>query len=289
MYCRNDAITESHLFENGLIIQVYSCFGIHASQFSEAVLCDLKLPVVQQFVLARSQESLLPFLLSTACQNQTLHVSSGTVISISSAVADEESGIASCKIFLKSSENIDETFLVSQGPVDSKVEIDLSKYELGHNIRCIICLEAVNKTGLSSHVQAFLLVDDSPPVPGRVLEGITEIEVHCHDSTQVMFTNWTGFVDAETDVLFYQVAAKMAPNDDREPDLAEFGLPGHDLQAYVELQKAGLASLLRPGDKVFVSVKATNAAGLSSVASSAPLTIICSTQLCQCSNSVVCV
>ena len=94
MYCRNEAITESHLFENGLIIQVYSCFGIHASQFSEAVLCDLKLPVVQQFVLARSQESLLPFLLSTACQNQTLHVSSGTVISISSAVADEESGIA---------------------------------------------------------------------------------------------------------------------------------------------------------------------------------------------------
>lgn len=268
--------------------QVYSCSGVYTTKLSAAALCDLRPPVVQQFALSRSQELLLPFLSSKASQNQTLFVSNGTVISVSSAVADEESGIAFCKIYLTSAENLDENALVYEGLVASAVLIDLSKYDLGHNMRYIICLEAVNKAGLSTRLQAFLLVDDSPPVPGRVLDGITEIEVHCHDSTQIIFTNWTRFVDAETDVLFYQVAAKMAPNDHREPDLANFGLRGQDLQAYIQLQKAGLASLLRPGDTIFVSVKATNAAGLSYIASSGPLAVICSSQLCQCSNSVVC-
>ena len=152
----------------------------------------------------------------------------------------------------------------------------------------VISVEATNKAGLSVGIRAFIFVDNSPPVPGRVLDGVNVINVHCHGSNQVIFATWSHFVEPETS-LYYQIAATTASAENLDQDLANFGsiTPGEHLKAKVQLETER-GGLLRPSDKIYVTVKATNTAGLSSIAVSGPLEVKCATHLCQCSDSTVC-
>ena len=89
--------------------------------------------------------------------------------------------------------------------------------------------------------------------------------------------------------LFYQVAAATASAENLDEDLANFGsiIPGEHLKAEVQLETER-GGLLRPLDKIYVTVKATNTAGLSSIAVSGPVEVKCATNLCQSSDSTVC-
>jgi hypothetical protein len=245
-------------------------------------------PKIENFTLSNTKASVLP---TKALEKETIHVDSGTVILIKSTISDKESGLRSCKIFLHTTDNFPGIILFHQEMIVSDIHIlvDLSEHELKHGMAYVISLEAMNKAGLSVGTSAFLFVDNSPPVPGRVLDGANEIDLHCHGSNQVIFTIWSPFLDPETS-LYYQVQVSTADTENLDhQDLASFGpiIPGEHVQAAVHLESER-GGLLRPLDKIYVTVKATNAAGLSSIAVSGPLEVKCATQLCQCSNSRVC-
>ena len=226
----------------------------------------------------------------TASENTTLYASSGSIISVGvSNVYDVESGIASCKVSLTSADVSFAEQLIYEGQVDADVQVDLGKYDLLHGMSYVVVFEAINRAGLSTRAEVLLVLDDSSPLLGIVLGGIGEADVLCHGSTQMIAVEWTRFIDSETTILFHQVAVATTPLDDLGQDLAYFGVPFEPLQAKVELDwKTG--GLLQPGDIIYVTVKATNAAGLSCVAVSGPLKIKCASRenLCECSDSLVC-
>ena len=264
-------------------MQVFSCSGIYASRLSGAALSDLRPPVIKDFKLSHRQGMLV----RTASEDMTLYVSSGSVISVGSNIYDGESGIASCRLSLRSAGKSSEIEqLIYDGQVEADVEVDLSKYDLLHGVSHTVVLEAINRAGMSTRVQASVLLDSSPPVSGLVLDGMSEIKVICQGPSLVISVDWTAFIDAETTILFHQVAAATTPREDFQQDLAHFGLPLEPLQATIELDPK---MLLRSDDTIYVSVKAMNAAGMSSVAVSGPLTVKCTTDLCECTENIVCV
>jgi hypothetical protein len=251
----------------------------------------LKAPEIKAFVLSHANASTLPLNLRTALANKTLYVNSGANISVRSHVFDADSGVASYKIVLRGSVNLTENqqSITSERQVIEETFMDLSKFALVHNMTYTLSIEAIDRAGLHAMpLQAFLFVDDSPATPGKVLDGASEIFVHCQGSTRVIFVEWTPFLEPETKVLFHQVAVASAA-DPLQQDLAKFGkeVEASQVSAYVEF-KPEVDNVLRPGDKIFVSIRATNVAGLSSLASSGPLNVSCATQQCQCSGNVVC-
>ena len=269
-----------------MFVQVFSCSGIYASKLSDAVLADLRPPVIEDFKLSYTDT----ILVRTASENMTLYVSSGSVISIGSNAYDVESGIATCKVFLESTliqgtKSALMEQLLYDGRADADIEVNLSKYELYHNLSYAVIFEASNRAGISTRVQAFVLLDESPPMLGIVLDGITELHVRCRGSHQMIAVNWTSFIDSETSILFHQVAVARTPHDAPAKDLLHVGLPLEPLQAMIELDGQ---NLLRPGDTIYVSVKATNMAGLSSVAVSDPLEVVCARHNCECSDDTIC-
>ena len=269
-----------------MCVQVFSCSGIYASKLSDAVLADLRPPVIEDFKLSYTDT----ILVRTASENMTLYVSSGSVISIGSNAYDVESGIATCKVFLESTliqgtKSALMEQLLYDGRADADIEVNLSKYELYHNLSYAVIFEASNRAGISTRVQAFVLLDESPPMLGIVLDGITELHVRCRGSHQMIAVNWTSFIDSETSIVFHQVAVVRTPHDAPAKDLLHVGLPLEPLQAMIELDGQ---NLLRPGDTIYVSVKATNTAGLSSVAVSDPLEVVCARHNCECSDDTIC-
>jgi hypothetical protein len=223
-----------------------------------------------------------------ATSNRTLYVSSASQVAVSAQIFDQESGIFASKISLRLNGQPPgaQPSVVLNGLANVDALLDLKRYSLIHNARYVVALEAIDMAGLTTAVEAFLHIDDSPPVPGRVLEGLQDdiIHVHCHDSIRVIWVNWTPFFDNETEVT-YQVAASTNRFDSSAQDLAPFGSPLHVLRAQLEL--VGHASeAMRSGHTMFVSVKATNVAGLSSFSTSLPLKIKCRTESCSCSDMI---
>jgi hypothetical protein len=110
-------------------------------------------------------------------------------MSIKSTVTDKESGLLSCKIFLHNTENVSGIILFHQEMAVSDIHtlVDLSQHKLKHGMTYVISLEATNKAGLSVGARAFIFVDNSQPVHGRVLDGVKVIDLHCHGSNQVIF------------------------------------------------------------------------------------------------------
>ena len=205
-------------------MQVFSCPGIYASSLSGAALLDLRPPVIKDFKLSHRQGMLV----RTASENMTLYVSSGSVISVGRNVYDGESGIASCRLSLRSAgKSAEIKQLIYDGQMEADVEVDLGKYDLLHDVRHTIVLEAINRAGMFTRVQASVLLDCSPPVSGLVLDGMSEIKVICQGPSLVI----SAFIDAETMILFHQVAAATTPREDFQQDLAHFGLPLEPLQA----------------------------------------------------------
>ena len=221
-----------------------------------------------------------------ASGNQTLYVQSKSLISIWSKIIDADSGLAAGNVSVKITASDAAEKLVYGGPVRHDIPVDLGRLSLSHATTYWITLEAADLAGNLASVHAFIRVDDTAPTTGLVLDDADEIQVRCHGSSRVIFVEWSPHVDPESAVLFYEVA--VATKLDEEHDLLAFGTQIESLLSYVELNGTS-STLLRPGDSVFVFVKATNAAGLSSLAVSGALPISCATHQCQCSQDIVCV
>ena len=221
----------------------------------------------------------------TASENETLYVDSVSIITVRSSIFDEDSGLSSCNLTLRALQYPTEAVLVYAGCVVEDVIVDLRKFSVINGIKYTLSLRAVDKAGQQTLVYSYFHVDDSPPIPGRVLDGSGEIELRCHGSVHMISAGWTPFVDSESTLTYYQIAVTTSPQLD-EPDLAKFGLTYSAPSADVELQH-DRANSLRDGAVLYIIVRATNAAGLSSSADSGPLAVRCSTFLCQCPNYIV--
>jgi len=242
--------------------------------------------VIGNFTLVYHNGTQVPTSWRVAFENQTLYVRSKSLISVRSKIIDAGSGLAAGNVSVKITTIDASEKLVYGGPVRHDIPVDLGRFLLSHATIYSITLEAADLAGNLASAHAFIHIDDTAPTTGLVLDDVDKIQVQCHGSSRVICVGWSPHVDSESTVLFYEVA--VATKLDKEHDLLAFGSKIESLLAYVELNGTSSA-LLRPGDSIFVFVKATNAAGLSSLAVSRALTISCATHQCQCSQDIVCV
>jgi hypothetical protein len=268
--------------------QVFSCSGVHHSRISGPVLVDKRPPVIENFTLAHQDQTQLPTSWLAVPGKQTLYVRSSSLLYVISDIFDSDSGLAA-NVIVKISGNHLPAILVYEGVVRRHISVDLGTFSLSHATTYSITMNTADSAGNLASSHAFIRVDDTVPTPGRVLDGLDEIQVRCHGSKKnpVIFVGWSQFVDLDSAVQFYQVAVATKP-DVLEHDLVAFGSTIEFLQADLELNGTS-SSLLRSGDTAFVTVKATNAVGLSSFAVSGALTVRCATQECRCSQDIVCV
>ena len=114
-----------------------------------------------------------------------------------------------------------------------------------------------------------VLVDGSPPVPGAVFDGVGQEDASDQASGDVIGASWVGFHDPDSLIAHFEWCAE--PGD----GLGHCSNKGS--KCLVQWKSAGtadrvlytgLAKTLPQGSLVFVSVRATNAAGLQAVARS---------------------
>nr|XP_006817933.1 PREDICTED: uncharacterized protein LOC100377080 [Saccoglossus kowalevskii] len=200
---------------------------------------------------------------------------------------DDESFISHYEFGIGISEGDDSLFSYKkiESHINSYRARDLHGGSLQHSGRYYVTIIAYNGVGLKS--QSFsqpIVIDDTPPVQGSVIEwsGVDEIDVSVDDTeksstcttdeecalldvvcqkslTQISVT-WQPFQDPESPIIRYQVAAGTSPG-------------GTQLQEYQDVPLDSYYTVITGLDLTdievgYVSVKATNAAGLTSTAMS---------------------
>ena len=141
----------------------------------------------------------------------------------------------------------------------------------------------MDKAGNPSVVRAFLSVDNSPPLPGILLEGGSEIQVQCHGTKRFLFLHWTPSVDKESNIESYRVAAFLSPDAAQAISSAETN--SNSLHAYMAIQNADSPL---SNSTLFLTFEATNAAGLTYSSRSGPFQLNCETTECTCNKDIVC-
>jgi len=117
---------------------------------------------------------------------------------------------------------------------------------------------ALCETATSNGVTA----DITPPVPGLVLDGLAGADVRYQGTDTMLAAHWTGFHDPESGVVDYKWCVGAAPGD---CDVLAW-TAAYDDEEGVHLLADG--DRLRPGMALFVTVQATNGAGVAALASS---------------------
>lgn len=138
----------------------------------------------------------------------------------------------------------------------------------------VIAEDANGNLLAASEVRSFTVgTDPSAPSPGVVSDGARAgADVDFQSSTQTLAASWSGFKDDESGVTGYAVAVGSSPG---AADVAGWQPVGLSLQ----WQQAGLA--LTEGQSYFVSVRATNGAGLSTTATSDGVKVVALGGACQ--------
>jgi len=259
-----------------------SCAGTHASILAIPALADLETPVLRNFAIYHSNDS-LPSSPGYTSENETLHVSSASMVFVSSTFLDRDSGVASYEVSISS--GAAGTQIIYLGEAKEFIRLDLSAYLLAHNSQHTISLRAADRAGHTASVHAFLSVDNSPPILGILLGGRSEIQVQCHGAKQVLYVHWTPSADEENRVVSYRVAAFMSPGSTQAVSTAVTG--PRSLNAFLEIQDK-FEHAVRQNSVLFLSLEAVNAAGLTASSTSGPLQVSCETADCKCNEDIVC-
>ena len=179
--------------------KVFSCAGTHASILAIPALADLEPPVLRSFAIHHSNDS-LPCSPGHASENETLHVSSASVVFVSCTFLDRDFSLASYEILVSS--GAADMLINYLGGANGLIRLVLSAYLLAHKSQYTISLTAADRADHTMSVRAFLSVDDSPPIPGSLLEGKSEIQMQCHGTAkQVLYVHWTPGADEESRVV----------------------------------------------------------------------------------------
>ncbi|XP_069118470.1 uncharacterized protein [Argopecten irradians] len=128
--------------------------------------------------------------------------------------SDLESGIQHFEVALGN--YVDVPDVVSFLRVDPlRSSFDFSHLNLQHGHRYYAFLRVTNRAGLSLvAVSEYFLLDDTPPLPGIVREGPTEINDFAYQRNfSHLVCSWDGFTDPESGIEYYKVGLGTTPGE----------------------------------------------------------------------------
>ena len=129
-----------------------------------------------------------------------------------------------------------------------------------------VSVECINKAGLASSSSSVFAIDNTPPIlSGPIIAGVSRDAAFQYQSDTTSITaTWLPFTDLESDIHNYQFAIGTRPYQD---DIVSFEI----VHLATQVTKNGLS--LSQGNVYYITVIATNLAGLSTNESSLGLVI----------------
>jgi hypothetical protein len=120
-----------------------------------------------------------------------------------------------------------------------------------------VVVRATNGSGLTViRGSAPIKVDTTVPTAGTVRDGFSGADISVQPATDPLSANWSGFADSQSTIVKYEWAigtAATGPNATSIQDFVSVGM-------LTNAQNAALT--LTPGVKYYITVRATNGAGL---------------------------
>ena len=184
-----------------------------------------------------------------------------------SAFVDPESGIKKCTL------TVSEENSISNDSMTTKFESDINATgSIIHDIllipgfRYVSTISCENFDGFkSSKSSSGVMVDDSPPIAGKLLDKNGQpFDQQYQSSTSELRVRWTDGYDPESGVMEYLIAVGSGSNED---DVREFSSVGLTKETVVK------NLTMSSGLTYFVTLKIVNKAGLTSKVSSNGITI----------------
>ena len=228
--------------------------GLVSRSCSDALVFDSSTPYTGQVYVGQPLDN-----------KKRKHFNTGNSIVISwKKFRDRESGISSCNISV-----INQTgqavFTTTRSA--SSVNVSLPRYvHLLHGESYNASVECTNNAGLTSSSSTVFVIDKTPPVQnGPIIAGVSRDQVYQYQSDTTSITaTWPPFSERESDIKNYQFAIGTRPYQD---DVVSF----ENVNLATQVTKNDLS--LSQGNIYYITVIATNLAGLSTNASSLGLVI----------------
>eukprot|EP01029_Cantina_marsupialis_P002790 TRINITY_DN1266_c0_g1_i2.p1 TRINITY_DN1266_c0_g1~~TRINITY_DN1266_c0_g1_i2.p1 ORF type:complete len:494 (-),score=176.23 TRINITY_DN1266_c0_g1_i2:690-1988(-) len=168
----------------------------------------------------------------------------------------------------------DNSLKCSVDPSHLKTSLDVSSITNGENMMFNVGIW--NNAGAETSLKVSLVVDKTVPVVGRVRDGVRpntqeDRNLDCQMKSSPMGVNWDEFIDDESEVTKYEVALGTCAGCDDIVSFVESPI-GNGVRSY---SFGSLSNEIIIGKMYYASVRATNSFGLSSIASTDGVRIVC--------------
>ena len=193
--------------------------------------------------------------------------SSVTLATTWSAFIDTESGIKKCTLVV-SEENP-----IGNESITMKVKMDVNMtgstihhFNVVSGLQYVSTIKCENFDGFkSSKSSNGVVVDDSPPIPGTILDKNAQpLENQYQSSANELHVRWTDGYDLESGIMEYLIAVGSGSNED---DIREFFSVG--LARETKVKNLTMSS----GSTYYITLQIMNKAGMSSRVSSTGITV----------------
>ncbi len=244
-------------------VSAYACSELDApSVFSFRALYDVSAPRAG-FIRARkllSENATTSPALSAYEVDNVTYVSSKDIVKVSwGGFADIEDGIASYDVSLLACTAIEladcsmQAALASLNSSDDSLNVEIHALSLRPHAAYALQVEAIDGAGHRSGRRLGLVLDDTPPTPGHVInteDDATALETACLSRVLALYAAWGAFSDGESPIVAYEWSAGREPYG---TDLVTWTpVDAHVTHAVAELAEG---SRLSVGDSVYVTVR----------------------------------
>jgi hypothetical protein len=244
-------------------VSAYACSELESpSFFSHKVLYDASAPLnghvraekignyslkppfgVQQNLISRGYVS----------RSDSLNVSWGGFVDVEGPVVSYDVTLRVCTDASASGCVFKSRLATLDGSGNNSLQINAADLRMEHNVRHALQVEAANSAGLSRTRHLVIVMDDTPPQPGRVFNtevGRNLTKSACLGRTDALSAAWEGFADEESPLVGYEWSAGRSPSD---ADLVPWTpVDTHATRASAVLAE-GIKLVVR--DKVYVAVR----------------------------------
>lgn len=145
--------------------------------------------------------------------------------------------------------------------ISLRTVVETSVLDIKPGVSYVLVVRAHNNVGLYSEaISNPFILDDTPPIAGIVYDGSSELsDIEMQSSTSEISANWSPFTDTSGRITTYEICVGT---EQEKCDVSDFVVQGITLMGKV----TGLT--LNHTVRYFATVKATNEAGYSAMASS---------------------
>ena len=193
--------------------------------------------------------------------------SSVTLATTWSAFTDPETGIEKCTL------TVNEENPIKNESITMKVRVDVNTtgsiihdFVMISGLQYVSTITCENFDGFkSSESSNGVIVDDSPPIPGTILDKNAQpFENQYQSSTSELHVRWTDGYDLESGIMEYLIAVGSGSNED---DIREFFSIG--LAREINIKNLTMTS----GSTYYITLQIVNKAGVTSRVSSTGITV----------------